>query len=83
MIRGSGLGARTTAFVLVAVALGVTVSAQPAARRPTNIAQPESPRRVVIRVRGHLGPTLLEAFRALTADREDEDTLLSGPLPRT
>jgi len=53
----------------------------PSERRPTNITQPESLRRVVIRVRGHLGPTLLEAFPALTADREGEDTLLSGPLP--
>lgn len=53
----------------------------PSERRPTNITQPEPLRRVVIRVRGHLGPTLLEAFPALTADSEGEDTLLSGPLP--
>jgi hypothetical protein len=52
----------------------------PSERRPTNITQPEPLRRVVIRVRGHLGPTLLEAFPALTANREGEDTLLSGPL---
>lgn len=34
-----------------------------------------------IRVRGRLGPTLLQAFPTLQAARHDEDTLLSGCLP--
>ena len=38
MIRGSGLGARRTAAVLTALALAAIASAQPATRRPTNIA---------------------------------------------
>jgi hypothetical protein len=33
-----------------------------------------------IRVRGHLSPTLLGAFPALQAGREDSDTILIGPL---
>jgi hypothetical protein len=38
VIRGSGLGARRTTLLLTAIAAAVTVSAQSAARRPTNIA---------------------------------------------
>jgi len=38
VIRGSGLGARRTAAVLTALALAAIASAQPATRRPTNIA---------------------------------------------
>ena len=34
-----------------------------------------------IRVRGLLGPTLLEAFRDLAARRQGQDTLLRGQLP--
>jgi hypothetical protein len=34
-----------------------------------------------IRVRGHLGPTMLRAFPALAAQVRDGDTLLSGDLP--
>jgi hypothetical protein len=34
-----------------------------------------------IRVRGHLGPRMLRAFEALSAQREGEDTLLRGCLP--
>jgi hypothetical protein len=34
-----------------------------------------------IRVRGHLGRTMLGAFPALRAETSDEDTLLSGFLP--
>ena len=34
-----------------------------------------------IRVRGHLGPTLREAFPTLTAHRRGADTALCGPLP--
>ncbi len=33
-----------------------------------------------IRVRGHLGPKMLRAFPALTAQTRGEDTLLSGCL---
>lgn len=38
MARGPGLGARRTALLLAAVTLAVGASAQPATRRPTNIA---------------------------------------------
>jgi hypothetical protein len=34
-----------------------------------------------IRVRGHLGPTMLRAFPGLAAQTRDGDTLLSGDLP--
>jgi hypothetical protein len=34
-----------------------------------------------IRVRGHLGATMLRAFPALAAQVRDGDTLLSGDLP--
>ncbi len=34
-----------------------------------------------IRVRGHLGATILRAFPALAAQVRDRDTLLSGDLP--
>jgi hypothetical protein len=33
-----------------------------------------------IRVRGHLSPTLLGAFPAFQAGRENSDTILIGPL---
>jgi monoterpene epsilon-lactone hydrolase len=38
------------------------------------------PKHWQIRVRGPVGPTILEAFPTLTAQREERDTLLSGPL---
>lgn len=34
-----------------------------------------------IRVRGPIGPTMLQAFPTLTVSRSGEDTLLSGSLP--
>jgi hypothetical protein len=34
-----------------------------------------------IRVRGHLGPTMLAAFPELHARAEGDDTVLSGALP--
>jgi len=34
-----------------------------------------------IRVRGHLGPRMLRAFEALSAQQAGEDTLLRGCLP--
>jgi hypothetical protein len=33
-----------------------------------------------IRVRGHLGPTMLRAFPALHAETQAQDTLLRGPV---
>ena len=41
---------------------------------------PAGPTRVVIRVRGPLGPTLREAFPNLTVRREGSDALLCGTL---
>jgi hypothetical protein len=37
--------------------------------------------RYEIRVRGHLGATLLQAFPTLRAARDGGETVLSGPLP--
>jgi hypothetical protein len=34
-----------------------------------------------IRVNGHLGPTLLTAFPALTSEQQGAETVLTGPLP--
>jgi hypothetical protein len=34
-----------------------------------------------IRVRGPIGPTMMQAFPALTATRSGHDTLLTGSLP--
>ena len=39
-----------------------------------------APQRYEIRLRGHLGATMLRAFPALHAEIEDGDTLLRGPL---
>jgi hypothetical protein len=39
------------------------------------------PRRYEIRVRGPLGPTIMQAFPTLSASRRAEDTLLIGCLP--
>ena len=39
------------------------------------------PRRYEIRVRGPIGPTLMQAFPTLTAASRGQDTLLTGPLP--
>ena len=39
------------------------------------------PRRYEIRVRGPLGPTIMQAFPTLTATRSGHDTLLTGRLP--
>ena len=38
-------------------------------------------RRYEIRVRGPIGPTLMQAFPTLSAARRGQDTLLTGPLP--
>jgi monoterpene epsilon-lactone hydrolase len=39
------------------------------------------PRRYEFRVRGLIGPTLMQAFPALAAASRGQDTLLSGSLP--
>jgi hypothetical protein len=39
------------------------------------------PRRYEIRVRGPIGPTMMQAFPALAAARRGQDTLLTGSLP--
>ena len=39
------------------------------------------PRCYEIRVRGPIGPTMLEAFPTLTATRSGPDTLLTGAIP--
>jgi hypothetical protein len=38
--------------------------------------------RYVIRINGHLGPTLLSAFPAMTGRRQGPETVLSGVLDR-
>ena len=38
------------------------------------------PRRYEIRVRGPIGPTIMQAFPTLTATRSGQDTLLTGSL---
>jgi hypothetical protein len=39
------------------------------------------PRRYEIRVRGPIGPTMMQAFPTLAASRSAQDTLLTGSLP--
>jgi hypothetical protein len=39
------------------------------------------PRRYEIRVRGPIGPTMMQAFPTLAASRSAQDTLLIGSLP--
>ena len=39
------------------------------------------PRRYEIRVRGPIGPTIMQAFPTLTASRSGQDTLLTGSIP--
>jgi hypothetical protein len=39
------------------------------------------PPRYEIRVRGPIGPTIMQAFPTLAASRNGEDTLLTGSLP--
>ena len=39
------------------------------------------PRRYEIRVRGPIGPTIMQAFPTLTATRSGRDTLLTGSIP--
>jgi hypothetical protein len=39
------------------------------------------PRRYEIRVRGPIGPAIMQAFPTLTASRSGQDTLFSGSIP--
>ena len=39
------------------------------------------PRRYELRVRGPIGPTIMQAFPTLAASRSGQDTLLTGSLP--
>jgi len=39
------------------------------------------PRRYELRVRGPIGPIMMQAFPTLSASRSDQDTLLIGLLP--
>ena len=39
------------------------------------------PRRYQIRVRGPIGPTMMQAFPTLAAARRGQDTMLTGSLP--
>ncbi len=39
------------------------------------------PRRYEIRVRGPIGPTMMQAFPTLALSRSGQDTLLTGSLP--
>jgi hypothetical protein len=39
------------------------------------------PRRYEIRVRGPIGPTMMQAFPTLAATSREQDTLLTGSLP--
>jgi hypothetical protein len=50
----------------------------PKEQRPIEAQQPDV---YEIRVRGRLGPTLLEAFPGLSARRRGQDTVLRGQLP--
>jgi len=47
---------------------------------PDDGAMDPAPARYAIRVRGHLGATVLSAFPAMTADRQGADTVLTGLL---
>lgn len=42
-----------------------------------------APFRYMIRIHGHLGPTLLSAFPAMTPQRDGADTVLTGMLDRS
>ena len=50
----------------------------PAKNRATGGREPQ---RYEIRVRGPIGPTMMQAFPTLAASRSGQDTLLTGSLP--
>ena len=61
--------------------------AHPPDTDPSRVAADKSatgdgePRRYEIRVRGPIGPTIMQAFPTLTASRSGPDTLLAGSIP--
>ena len=55
-----------------------TSDRMPAKDRATGGSEP---RRYEIRVRGPIGPTMMQAFPTLAASRSGQDTLLTGSLP--
>ena len=60
--------------------------AHPPDTDPSRVAADKSPgvgepRRYEIRVRGPIGPTIMQAFPTLTASRSGRDTLLTGSIP--
>jgi hypothetical protein len=59
----------------------IVAIAMPNKSQRTNLRGSEPNQPFEIRVSGHLGPTLLEAFPTLTAHRQGGDTVLSGSLP--
>ena len=50
-------------------------------RMPDKDRATGGPQRYEIRVRGPIGPTIMQAFATLTATRSGHDTLLTGSLP--
>lgn len=50
-------------------------------RMPDKNRATGGPQRYEIRVRGPIGPTIMQAFPTLTATRSGHDTLLTGSLP--
>jgi hypothetical protein len=52
-------------------------------RMPANVRAigHQEPPGYEVRVRGPIGPTMMQAFPTLTVSRSGEDTLLSGSLP--
>lgn len=47
----------------------------------TRATRTSEPRRYEIRVRGAIGPTMMQAFPTLAAASRGQDTLLTGSLP--
>ena len=47
----------------------------------TRATRTSEPRRYEIRVRGRIGPTMMQAFPTLALSRSAQDTLLTGSLP--
>ena len=48
---------------------------------PDHVPMGDDPAQYQIRVGGHLGPTLLEAFPALVPRHDGDETVLTGLLP--
>jgi hypothetical protein len=83
----------TTDIVAPAAPTGPAIHANDAMRAhppdtdPSRVAADKSatsdgePRRYEIRVRGPIGPTIMQAFPTLTASRSGRDTVLAGSIP--